>query len=148
MESRWLFSSTTILAEQHYNNMIKRFAGFPVRIDMISRFRTPAQVKETLKNVKAGVVDILVGTHRILQQDVEFKDIGLLIIDEEQRFGVKHKEKIKNLKKNIDVITLTATPIPRTLHMLLQELEISVLLKLLPKSVILFKPMWWSIMNN
>ncbi|NLM35767.1 MAG: transcription-repair coupling factor [Clostridiales bacterium] len=108
---------TTILAEQHYNNMIKRFAGFPVRIDMISRFRTPAQVKETLKNVKAGVVDILVGTHRILQQDVEFKDIGLLIIDEEQRFGVKHKEKIKNLKKNIDVITLTATPIPRTLHM-------------------------------
>ncbi|NLZ48351.1 MAG: transcription-repair coupling factor [Clostridiales bacterium] len=108
---------TTILAEQHYNNMIKRFAGFPVRIDMISRFRTPSQVKETLKNVKAGVVDILVGTHRILQKDVEFKDIGLLIIDEEQRFGVKHKEQIKNFKKNIDVITLTATPIPRTLHM-------------------------------
>ena len=108
---------TTILAEQHYSNMIKRFSGFPVRIDMVSRFRTAAQVRETLKNVKAGVVDILVGTHRILQKDVEFKDVGLLIVDEEQRFGVKHKEKIKNFKKNIDVITLTATPIPRTLHM-------------------------------
>ena len=94
---------------------------------MVSRFRTAAQVRETLKNVKAGVVDILVGTHRILQKDVEFKDVGLLIVDEEQRFGVKHKEKIKNFKKNIDVITLTATPIPRTLHLSLTGVEISVI---------------------
>ncbi|MDT8715740.1 transcription-repair coupling factor [Clostridium sp. 19966] len=108
---------TTILAEQHYNNMVKRFSDFPVRIDMISRFRTTTQVKETLKNVKSGEVDILIGTHRILQKDVEFKDIGLLVVDEEQRFGVTHKEKIKNFKKNIDVLTLSATPIPRTLHM-------------------------------
>ncbi|MGE5628190.1 MAG: transcription-repair coupling factor [Solirubrobacterales bacterium] len=108
---------TTILAQQHYNNFIQRFSDFPVNIDILSRFRTPAQHKETLKAVKKGDVDILIGTHRILQKDVIFKDLGLLIIDEEQRFGVAHKEKIKNLKKNIDVLTLSATPIPRTLHM-------------------------------
>ncbi|MCY6371973.1 transcription-repair coupling factor [Clostridium ganghwense] len=108
---------TTILAEQHYNNLVQRFSDFPVKIDMVSRFRTPAQQKATLKEVKAGNVDILIGTHRILQKDVKFKDLGLLIVDEEQRFGVTHKEKIKNLKKNVDVLTLTATPIPRTLHM-------------------------------
>ncbi|OPJ61080.1 transcription-repair coupling factor [Clostridium oryzae] len=108
---------TTILAEQHYNNMIKRFSDFPVKVDMVSRFRTSAQVKDTLQAVKEGNIDILIGTHRILQKDVVFKDLGLLIVDEEQRFGVTHKEKIKNLKKNIDVLTLTATPIPRTLHM-------------------------------
>ncbi len=108
---------TTILAQQHYNNFMQRFSDFPVKIDMLSRFRTPAQHKETLKAVKSGEVDILIGTHRILQKDVLFKDLGLLIIDEEQRFGVAHKEKIKNLKKNIDVLTLSATPIPRTLHM-------------------------------
>lgn len=108
---------TTILAEQHYNNFIQRFSDFPVKVDMVSRFRTPAQQKNTLKEVKAGNVDILIGTHRILQKDILFKDLGLLIIDEEQRFGVTHKEKIKDLKKNIDVLTLSATPIPRTLHM-------------------------------
>jgi transcription-repair coupling factor (superfamily II helicase) len=108
---------TTILAEQHYNNMIRRFSDFPVKIDMISRFRTAARQKETLKAVREGNVDILIGTHRILQKDVQFKDLGVLIIDEEQRFGVTHKERIKGLKKNIDVLTLTATPIPRTLHM-------------------------------
>ncbi|WP_138203387.1 transcription-repair coupling factor [Haloimpatiens lingqiaonensis] len=108
---------TTILAEQHYNNIIKRFSDFPIKIDMISRFRTSAQQKNTLKSVKEGNVDILIGTHRILQKDVKFKDLGILIIDEEQRFGVTHKEKIKEMKKNIDVLTLTATPIPRTLHM-------------------------------
>lgn len=112
-----LLVPTTILAEQHYNNMIKRFSDFPVKVDMISRFRTSAQVKDTLKAIRDGSVDILVGTHRILQNDVQFKDLGLLIVDEEQRFGVAHKEKIKNFKKNIDVLTLTATPIPRTLHM-------------------------------
>lgn len=119
---------TTILAEQHYNNMLKRFSDFPVKIDMISRFRTPVQQKKTLLEVKAGNVDVLVGTHRILQKDVEFKDLGLLIVDEEQRFGVTHKEKIKNLKRNIEVLTLTATPIPRTLHMSLTGIrDISVI---------------------
>lgn len=108
---------TTILAEQHYNNFKERFKDFPVSIDMISRFRTTKEQKETKKNVAAGNVDILIGTHRILQKDIKYKDLGLLIIDEEQRFGVSHKEKMKTLKKNVDVLTLTATPIPRTLHM-------------------------------
>lgn len=119
---------TTILAEQHYNNLVQRFSDFPIKIDMISRFRTTAQVKATLKELKAGNVDILIGTHRVLQNDVQFKDLGLLIVDEEQRFGVTHKEKIKNIKKNVDVLTLTATPIPRTLHMSLTGIrDISVI---------------------
>ncbi|GAB6151012.1 transcription-repair coupling factor [Clostridium novyi] len=123
-----LLVPTTILAEQHYTNLVKRFCDFPVKIDMISRFKTSAQVKAILKEVKAGNVDVLIGTHRILQKDVEFKDLGLLIVDEEQRFGVTHKEKIKNLKKNVDVLTLTATPIPRTLHMSLTGIrDISVI---------------------
>lgn len=108
---------TTILAEQHYNNFLQRFADFPITVDMISRFRNREQQKNTLRNLTAGNVDIIIGTHRILQKDLKFKDLGLLVIDEEQRFGVAHKEKIKSLKKNIDVLTLTATPIPRTLHM-------------------------------
>ena len=108
---------TTILAEQHYKNLTKRFSDFPIKVEMVSRFRTPAQQKVVLKATKEGNVDILIGTHRIIQQDVKFKDLGVLIIDEEQRFGVTHKEKIKSITKNVDVITLTATPIPRTLHM-------------------------------
>jgi len=108
---------TTILAEQHYKNLTKRFSDFPVKVEMVSRFRTPAQQKVVIKATKEGNVDILIGTHRIIQSDVKFKDLGVLIIDEEQRFGVTHKEKIKSLRKNIDVLTLTATPIPRTLHM-------------------------------
>ncbi|QCX33745.1 transcription-repair coupling factor [Caloramator sp. E03] len=108
---------TTILAEQHYNNFKQRFMDFPVSIDMISRFRNREQQKKTLSDLHVGNIDIIIGTHRLLQKDVKFKDLGLLIIDEEQRFGVSHKEKIKLLKKNIDVLTLTATPIPRTLHM-------------------------------
>lgn len=108
---------TTILAEQHYKNMLKRFSDFPVKIDMVSRFRSAKEQKATLKAVKEGNVDILVGTHRLVSKDVVFKDLGLLIIDEEQRFGVSQKEKIKQLKKNVDVLTLSATPIPRTLHM-------------------------------
>lgn len=108
---------TTILAEQHYNNFLQRFRDFPIKIEMISRFRSPGEQKKTLKAVKEGSIDILVGTHRLLQKDIQFKDLGLLIIDEEQRFGVAHKEAIKSLKKNVDVLTLTATPIPRTLHM-------------------------------
>lgn len=108
---------TTILAEQHYNNFLQRFEDFPITVDMISRFRNREQQKNTVRNLSSGNVDIIIGTHRILQKDLKFRDLGLLIIDEEQRFGVAHKEKIKALKKNIDVLTLTATPIPRTLHM-------------------------------
>lgn len=108
---------TTILAEQHYNNLVQRFSDFPVKVDMVSRFRTPTQQKITLKAVKEGNIDILIGTHKLLQKDIQFKDLGLLIIDEEQRFGVAHKERLKEFKKNVDVLTLSATPIPRTLHM-------------------------------
>ena len=108
---------TTILADQHYNNFVKRFSDFPIKIDMVSRFRTPKQQKATLQALKEGNVDILIGTHRLVSKDIVFKDLGLLIVDEEQRFGVAQKEKIKNMKKNVDVLTLSATPIPRTLHM-------------------------------
>lgn len=108
---------TTILAQQHYNTFVQRMRDFPVRIDLMCRFRTPAQQKKTAQDTKRGLVDIVIGTHRVLSNDMEFKNLGLLIIDEEQRFGVQHKEKIKKLKENVDVLTLTATPIPRTLHM-------------------------------
>ncbi|KIH70425.1 transcription-repair coupling factor [Salinicoccus roseus] len=108
---------TTILAAQHYENMIERIEDFPINVDMMSRFRTSGQLKKTKEGLKKGTVDIVVGTHKILGKDVEFKDLGLLIVDEEQRFGVRHKEKIKQLRTNVDVLTLTATPIPRTLHM-------------------------------
>lgn len=108
---------TTILAQQHFNTLEKRLGQYPVTIRMMSRFLTPAQSKQTAKDLAAGKCDIVVGTHKLLSKDVKFKDLGLLIIDEEQRFGVTHKEKIKQLKRNVDVITLSATPIPRTLHM-------------------------------
>ena len=108
---------TTILAQQHYNTFVQRMKDFPVRVDLLCRFRTASQQKKTIGDLKKGLVDILIGTHRVLSKDVQFKDLGLLIIDEEQRFGVTHKEKIKQMKQNIDVLTLTATPIPRTLHM-------------------------------
>ncbi|MDY2699295.1 MAG: transcription-repair coupling factor [Lachnospiraceae bacterium] len=108
---------TTILAQQHYNTFVQRMKDFPVRVDLLSRFRTSAEQKKTIEDLKKGFVDIVIGTHRVLSADVAYKDLGLLIIDEEQRFGVTHKEKIKKMKENIDVLTLTATPIPRTLHM-------------------------------
>ena len=108
---------TTILAQQHYNTFAQRMKEFPVRVDLMCRFRTAAQQKKTIEDTKKGLVDIIIGTHRVLSDDLEFKDLGLLIIDEEQRFGVQHKEKIKKLKENVDVLALTATPIPRTLHM-------------------------------
>ena len=108
---------TTILAQQHYNTFVQRMKDFPINIALMSRFRTPSEIKKTVKDLEKGMVDIVIGTHRVLSADVKFKDLGLLIIDEEQRFGVTHKEKIKQLKTNIDVLTLTATPIPRTLHM-------------------------------
>lgn len=112
-----ILAPTTILAQQHYNTCIQRFANFPVNIDVLSRFRTPSEQAKVLANLKNGNIDIIIGTHRLLQEDLAFRDLGLLIIDEEQRFGVAHKEKIKRMKKNVDVLTLTATPIPRTLHM-------------------------------
>ena len=108
---------TTILAQQHYNTFVQRMKDFPVRVDLLCRFRNSAQQKKTVEDTKKGLVDIVIGTHRVLSKDVLFKDLGLLIIDEEQRFGVTHKEKIKKLRENVDVLTLTATPIPRTLHM-------------------------------
>lgn len=108
---------TTILAQQHYNTLMERFGTFPVKIAMLSRFRSAREQKENIKLLKKGMIDVVVGTHRLLSKDVEFKDLGLLIVDEEQRFGVKHKEALKKLKESVDVLTLTATPIPRTLHM-------------------------------
>ena len=108
---------TTILAQQHYNTFVQRMKDYPVRVDMLSRFSTAAQQKKTVSDLKKGMVDVVIGTHRLLSKDVDYKDLGLLVIDEEQRFGVRHKETIKKLKESVDVLTLTATPIPRTLHM-------------------------------
>ena len=108
---------TTILAQQHYETMLERFEGFPVNVGLLSRFRTKKQQKETIEELRTGQLDIVVGTHRVLSKDIEFSDLGLLIVDEEQRFGVKHKERLKQLRAQVDVLTLTATPIPRTLHM-------------------------------
>ena len=108
---------TTILAEQHYKNIKKRFSDFPIKIDMISRFKTAKEQKATLQALKEGNVDVIIGTHKLVSKQIQFKDLGLLVVDEEQRFGVAQKEKIKNIKTNVDVLTLSATPIPRTLHM-------------------------------
>src|SRR5690606_24973324 len=112
-----LLVPTTILAQQHYETIKERFQDYPINIGLLSRFRTKKQQTETAKGLKNGTVDIVVGTHRLLSKDIQYADLGLLIVDEEQRFGVTHKEKIKQLKANVDVLTLTATPIPRTLHM-------------------------------
>lgn len=112
-----LLAPTTILAQQHYNTCIQRFANFPIKIDVLSRFKSAGELKKSIQDIKNGTVDVVIGTHKLLQDSVKFKDLGLLIIDEEQKFGVAHKEKIKSLKTNVDVLTLSATPIPRTLHM-------------------------------
>src|SRR5690606_7519373 len=114
---------TTILAQQHYETVKERMAGFPVNVGLLSRFRTVKEQQQTIDGLRRGTVDIVVGTHRLLQPDVGFKDLGLLIVDEEHRFGVAHKERIKQLKQNVDVLTLTATPIPRTLQMALSGLR-------------------------
>ncbi len=108
---------TTILAQQHYNLFVERMKNFPIKVELLSRFRTPKQIKEALVNIERGTADIVIGTHRVLSKDVNFKDLGLVLVDEEQRFGVTHKERLKKLRNNVDVLTLTATPIPRTLHM-------------------------------
>ena len=112
-----MLAPTTILVQQHYATMLNRFAGFPIRVETISRFKTAAEQRQIIEKLKSGELDVVVGTHRLLARDVAFKDLGLLVVDEEQRFGVTHKEAIKQLKRSVDVLTLTATPIPRTLHM-------------------------------
>ena len=114
---------TTVLAQQHYQTAVSRFRGFPVNIDVLSRFRTAAQQRQTVANLRAGSVDLIIGTHKLLQKNIEYKDLGLLIIDEEQRFGVSHKERLKEISKGIDVLTLSATPIPRTLNMALSGIR-------------------------
>ena len=114
---------TTVLAQQHYQTAVGRFRGFPVNIDVLSRFRTPKQQNKTLQDVRSGAVDLIIGTHKLLQKSVQFKDLGLLIVDEEQRFGVSHKERLKEISKGVDVLTLSATPIPRTLNMALSGIR-------------------------
>ena len=114
---------TTVLAQQHYQTAVSRFRGFPVTIDVLSRFRTPKQQQRTLQELRSGNVDLIIGTHKLLQKSVEFKDLGLLVVDEEQRFGVTHKERLKEISKGVDVLTLSATPIPRTLNMALSGIR-------------------------
>ena len=125
---------TTILAMQHYETFSKRMENFPIKVEMLSRFRSPTEQKKILKKLKTGEVDVVIGTHRLLQKDLEFKDLGLLIIDEEQRFGVAHKERLKELKKNVDVLSMTATPIPRTLHMAMVSVRDMSLLETPPEN--------------
>src|SRR3712207_2085317 len=108
---------TTVLAQQHYTTFKERFAAFPVRVEVLSRFRSEKEQKAVVDGLASGAVDVVIGTHRLVSKDVRFKNLGLVIIDEEQRFGVAHKERLKQLRKEVDVLTLTATPIPRTLHM-------------------------------
>ncbi|OPY58863.1 MAG: Transcription-repair-coupling factor [Pelotomaculum sp. PtaU1.Bin035] len=124
---------TTILAQQHYNTFRERFAGYPVNVEVLSRFRTPREQRQVLRGLEQGNVDIVIGTHRLVQEDVRFKDLGLLVVDEEQRFGVAHKERLKFIRKNVDVLTLSATPIPRTLHMSMVGLRDTSILETPPK---------------
>ena len=118
-----VLAPTTVLAFQHYNTFRQRFAAFPIKVEMLSRFRSPKQQKETIAKIEAGQVDVVIGTHRVLSKDVKFSDLGLVVVDEEQRFGVRHKERLKQLRKEVDVLTMSATPIPRTLHMSLLGLR-------------------------
>jgi transcription-repair coupling factor (superfamily II helicase) len=118
-----VLAPTTVLCFQHYDTFKRRFAPFPVRVEMLSRFRSNKEIQAVLADTADGKVDIVIGTHRLLSKDLEFRDLGLLIVDEEQRFGVRHKERLKQIKKNVDVLTMTATPIPRTLHMSLLGLR-------------------------
>ncbi|SFR04433.1 transcription-repair coupling factor [Desulfoscipio geothermicus] len=125
---------TTILAQQHYNTFRERFANYPVQVEMLSRFRSPREQRRIIQDLKEGRADIVIGTHRLVQDDIIFKDLGLLVVDEEQRFGVAHKEKLKKLRTNVDVLTLTATPIPRTLHMSLVGVRDTSLLETPPEN--------------
>ena len=114
---------TTVLAWQHFQTAIKRFEHFPIKVELLSRFRTPKQQQQIIRELKRGTIDVIIGTHRLVSKDVGFKDLGLVIIDEEQRFGVAAKEKLKDLFKGVDVLTLSATPIPRTLNMALSGIR-------------------------
>ena len=125
---------TTVLAQQHYQTFHQRLTSFPVIVELLSRFRTDAEQRDVLYKLGEGKVDIVIGTHRLLQKDVGFKDLGLVIIDEEQRFGVAHKERLKQMRTEVDVLTLTATPIPRTLYMALPACAISASSKPLPRT--------------
>ncbi|MCA1849774.1 MAG: DEAD/DEAH box helicase, partial [Acidobacteria bacterium] len=118
-----VLTPTTVLSYQHFETFRTRFAAFPVKIELLSRFRSPKEQKEVVKRVESGEIDVLIGTHRVLSKDVRFRDLGLVVVDEEQRFGVAHKERLKQLKKKVDVLTLSATPIPRTLNMSLMGLR-------------------------
>jgi transcription-repair coupling factor (superfamily II helicase) len=128
-----VLAPTTVLSFQHYETFRRRFASFPIRVELISRFRSPKQIKTVLEDLAAGKVDVLIGTHRLFSADVQFNDLGLLIVDEEQRFGVKHKERLKQMKHNVDVLTMSATPIPRTLHMSLLGLRDMSVIETAPK---------------
>jgi len=128
-----ILAPTTVLALQHFETLRKRFQAFPVNIEMLSRFRTPKEIKAALADLAAGKVDVVVGTHRILSKDLEFPDLGLLVVDEEQRFGVRHKERLKQIKRSVDVLTMSATPIPRTLHMSLLGLRDMSVIETAPK---------------
>src|SRR5258707_8501284 len=128
-----VLAPTTVLVFQHFENFKRRFAAFPITIEMMSRFRNAKQQKETLERIEQGKVDIVIGTHRILSKDIKFQDLGLVIVDEEQRFGVRHKERLKTLKKEVDVITMSATPIPRTLHMSMVGLRDMTVIETPPK---------------
>ena len=114
---------TTILAQQHYNTFVERFEDYPIRVEVLSRFKTAKQQKDVIKDAKKGLVDVLIGTHRIVSKDIDMPKLGLVVVDEEQRFGVRHKESLKKMKANVDVLTLSATPIPRTLHMSLSGIR-------------------------
>ncbi|HEY9595484.1 MAG TPA: DEAD/DEAH box helicase, partial [Spirochaetia bacterium] len=129
-----LLAPTTILVEQHYETFKERFARFPVRIAMLSRFRTPKETRESIAKIASGEVDIAIGTHRLIQKDVKFRNLGLLVVDEEQRFGVKHKERLKQIKTSVDCLTLTATPIPRTLNMSLMKVRDMSILNTAPQN--------------
>ena len=118
-----VLAPTTVLVFQHYENFRRRFAAFPVKVEMLSRFRTRGEQQQILADLEAGKLDVVIGTHRLLSKDVRFHDLGLLVVDEEQRFGVRHKERLKQLRTNVDVLALSATPIPRTLHMALAGLR-------------------------
>jgi transcription-repair coupling factor (superfamily II helicase) len=128
-----VLAPTTVLTLQHFESFKRRFAPFPVRVEMLSRFRSPKEIKSSLEEISAGKVDIVIGTHRLLSKDVQYHDLGLLIVDEEQRFGVRHKERLKEIKKNVDVLTMSATPIPRTLHMSLLGLRDMSIIETPPK---------------
>ena len=128
-----VLTPTTVLAFQHFETFKKRFAQFPITVEMISRFRTPKEQKVIVEKVETGKVDILIGTHRLLSKDIKFQDLGLLVVDEEQRFGVRHKERLKQMRKEIDVLAMSATPIPRTLHMSLVGLRDMTVIETPPK---------------